>query len=142
MNSSFLPGLKMQSLCQPASVGGQHGGVEKRTPTGTAHTAINRWGLPKLNEVNPMLTPLFYYCKPDAKKKAKPEAPLVLQQMNTFISRVAEGFQIRSLEQCERPICHCILCCRKNKSLHRSRGVQRSRLEKMILCSTYKEVSL
>jgi hypothetical protein len=43
---------------------------QKKTPTGTAHTAINRWGLPKLNGVNPMLTPLFYHCKPDAKKRA------------------------------------------------------------------------
>ena len=51
------------------------GGVEKRTPTGTAHTAINRWGLPKLNGVNPMLTPLFYNCKPDANKKAEPVTP-------------------------------------------------------------------
>ncbi|MGB7066125.1 MAG: hypothetical protein WBF55_13350, partial [Syntrophobacteria bacterium] len=56
-------------LLQRTPVGGQYGGVEKRTPTGTAHTAINRWGLPKLNEVNPMPTPLFYYCKPSANKK-------------------------------------------------------------------------
>ena len=62
--------------------------------------------------------------------------------MNTFISRVAEGFQIRSLEQCERPICHCILCCRGNKFPHQSRKSLRNRLEKMILCSRYKEVSL
>jgi len=48
------------------------GGVEIRTPIGTAHTAINRWGLPKLNEVNPMVTPLFYYCKLNAKKKVEP----------------------------------------------------------------------
>jgi hypothetical protein len=45
--------------------------IKKKAPIGTAHTAINRWGLPKLNGVNPMLTPLFYHCKPDAKKKAE-----------------------------------------------------------------------
>ena len=43
-------------------------GVEKITPI----AAIKRWGLPKLNGVNPMLTPLFYHCKPDANKKAEP----------------------------------------------------------------------
>ena len=89
-----------------------------------------------------MLTPLFYYCKPDANEKSEPVTPLVLQQMNTFISRVAEGFQIRSLEESERPIYHCILCCRGNKFPHQSRKSQRSGLEKMILRSTYKEVSL
>ena len=59
----------MQRPCLSALVAGQHGGVEKKTPTGTAHTAINRWELPKLNGVNPMLIPLFYHCKPDANKK-------------------------------------------------------------------------
>ena len=75
-------------------------------------------------------------------EKSGAEAPPVLQQMNTFISRVAEGFQIRSLEQCERSICHCILCCRGNRFPRQSRKSLRNRLEKMILCSTYKEVSL
>jgi len=31
-------------------------------------------------------------------KKSGAEAPLVLQQMNTFISRVAAGFRVCSLE--------------------------------------------
>ena len=49
-------------------------GVEKITPI----AAIKRWGLPKLNGVDPMLTPLFYHCKPDANKKAKPKLRSVL----------------------------------------------------------------
>jgi hypothetical protein len=53
------------------------GGVEKKTPIGTAHTAIDRWGLPKLNGVNPMITPLFYHCKPDSHKKAEPKLRMV-----------------------------------------------------------------
>jgi len=32
LNSSFLPGLEVQSLCPSAPVGEQHGGVEKKTP--------------------------------------------------------------------------------------------------------------
>jgi len=52
------------------------GGVEKKTPTGTAQTAINRWGLPKLNEMNPMLTPLIHQRKPDANRKSGASAPL------------------------------------------------------------------
>ena len=73
MNLQFFTWLEVQSLCQSAPVGGQHGGVEKKIPIGTAHTVINQWGLPKLNGMNPMLTPLFYHCKPDANKKAKPK---------------------------------------------------------------------
>ena len=72
MNLKFFVSLEMRSLCPSSSVGGQHGGVGKRIPIGTAHTAINRWGLPKLNEVNPMVTPLFYCCKLNAKKKVEP----------------------------------------------------------------------
>ena len=75
------------------------------------------------------------------KKRSRSSASGVWK-MNTFISRVAEGFHIRSLEQRERPICHCILCCTGNKFPHQSRKSPRSRLAKMILCSTYKEVSL
>jgi hypothetical protein len=32
VNLQFFTWLEVQSLCQPASVGGQHGGVEKKTP--------------------------------------------------------------------------------------------------------------
>jgi hypothetical protein len=50
----------------------------KKTPIGTAHTAINQWGLPKLNWVNTMLTTLVHSCKPDANKKAGPKLHRVL----------------------------------------------------------------
>ena len=34
MNLQFFIWLEVQSLCQSAPVGGQHGGVEKKTPIG------------------------------------------------------------------------------------------------------------
>lgn len=76
-----------------------------------------------------------------ARKRSQSSARF-LKNEYVLISRVAEDFQIRSLEQCERSMCHCILCCRGNRFPHQSRKSVRNRLEKMILCSTYKEVSL
>ena len=34
MNLQFFIWLEVQSLCQSAPVGGQHGGVKKKTPIG------------------------------------------------------------------------------------------------------------
>jgi hypothetical protein len=36
---------EMQRLCLSALVTAQHGRIEKKAPTGTAHTAIDQWGL-------------------------------------------------------------------------------------------------
>ena len=85
---------------------------------------------------------LFTNANPVPTKKRSQSSARFLKNEYVLISRVAEDFQIRSLEQCERPICHCVLCCRGNKFPHQSRKSLRNRLEKMILCSTYKEVSL
>ena len=35
----------MQRPCLSDLVSAQHGGINKKAPTGTAHTAIDRWGL-------------------------------------------------------------------------------------------------
>jgi hypothetical protein len=70
------------------------GGVEKKTPIGTAHTAINRWGLPKLNGVNPMLIPLFYHRKPDANKKMEPVTPPMFLEKPSWSS---EDFWVLSI---------------------------------------------
>jgi len=44
MNLQFFIWLEVQSLCQSAPVGGQHGGVEKKTPTDQS-SSQGQWGL-------------------------------------------------------------------------------------------------
>ena len=61
-------------------------GVENKAPIGTAHTDINRWGLPKLNGVNPMLTLLFYYRKPSANKEEEPVTPPMFLEKSSWSS--------------------------------------------------------
>jgi hypothetical protein len=70
MNLQFFIWLEVQSLCQSAPVGGQHGGVEKKTPIDTSLTKADGGG--PSGEPYVHRNQLFYRCKPDANKRKPP----------------------------------------------------------------------
>jgi len=74
VNLQFFTWLEVQSLCQSAPVGGQHGRGGKENPHRHGAHRYKPIGVPFGRMVlgEHWLTPLIHYCKPDAKKKKAP----------------------------------------------------------------------